>query len=101
MNPGFPNVTIRLRAGVLTPGLGCVQVECSIYGIRPPPEGASAAEANGAATCQPGSGYLVLPCMGSQLQFYDVAKDRHISRLAVVPRNVISATETTPGTLPF
>ena len=67
-----------------------VQVECSVYGVRPAPTAASPTEANQGITLQPGSGYAVLPSAGAQLQFYDLARDCHIAKLQVFPRNVVA-----------
>jgi hypothetical protein len=70
-------------------------VELSIHGLRPPPAAAALTAAGYGACCsaassspagvvlQPGSGHLVLPAEHANLQFFDVARDRHIARLQV------------------
>jgi hypothetical protein len=70
-------------------------VEVSIHGLRPPPAAAALAAAGYGACCsaassspagivlQPGSGHLVLPAEHANLQFFDIARDRHVARLQV------------------
>jgi hypothetical protein len=67
-----------------------MQVCMSIHGLRPIPAGAPQAVANKGVTLQPGSGFLVLPCVGSQLQLYDCVHDCHVARIQVSRRNVSS-----------
>ncbi|KAF6265630.1 WD40-repeat-containing domain protein [Scenedesmus sp. NREL 46B-D3] len=80
-------------------------VEASVHGLRPPPPAAALAAAGYGTCCsaassspagvvlQPGSGHLVLPAEHANLQFFDVARDRHVARLQVSPRNPVSFTE--------
>uniref|UniRef100_A0A383VBL7 WD repeat-containing protein 75 second beta-propeller domain-containing protein n=1 Tax=Tetradesmus obliquus TaxID=3088 RepID=A0A383VBL7_TETOB len=82
-----------------------MSVELSIHGLRPPPAAAALAAAGYGCCCsaaasspagvvlQPGSGHLVLPAEHANLQFFDVARDRHVARLQVSPRNPVSLTE--------
>jgi hypothetical protein len=42
---------------------------------------------------QPGSGFLVLPCVGSQVQLYDVVRDCHVARIQVTRRNTSAASD--------
>lgn len=64
-----------------------MQVYLAIYGLRPSPVGAPEALANMGVTIQPGSGFLVLACVGSQLQLYDCVHDCHVARVQVSKRN--------------
>ncbi len=74
-----------------------MKVEASIMGLRPPPLGLAppaGVGGGGAAVLAPGrgaggagggggAGVLVVPCENAQLQFYDVARDRHVALVQV------------------
>ncbi|KAK9813012.1 hypothetical protein WJX72_007479 [[Myrmecia] bisecta] len=66
-------------------------VESTVNGLRSGPKRAVVPTT---AVFIPGSGELVLPTDNSMLQFYDAAHDRHVGKLQVAPRNMISLTET-------
>ncbi|WIA14140.1 hypothetical protein OEZ85_002682 [Tetradesmus obliquus] len=86
-----------------------MSVELSIHGLRPPPAAAALAAAGYGCCCsaaasspagvvlQPGSGHLVLPAEHANLQFFDVARDRHVARLQVSPRNPRSKPRSSSG----
>ncbi|KAG2482851.1 hypothetical protein HYH03_018242 [Edaphochlamys debaryana] len=88
-----------------------MKVETSVMGLRPAPAGLlpPAGVAGGAAALLPaaagaaavggggGSGVLCVPCENSQLQFYDVARDRHMQIVQVSPRNQVSLTDGPAG----
>mmetsp|Transcript_23554 Transcript_23554/g.65323 ORF Transcript_23554/g.65323 Transcript_23554/m.65323 type:complete len:792 (+) Transcript_23554:137-2512(+) len=68
-----------------------MKVECSVYGVLPPPRSADAEGATSAAPAiHPGSGHLVLPAENCILQFYDVVHDKHVSCLQIAARNPVS-----------
>lgn len=70
--------------------LASTTAECSIHGVRPSPSGTAPLESTGACCLQPGSGLLVLPGDNALLQFYDAARDRHVGKMQVAPRNMVS-----------
>ncbi|GLC42212.1 hypothetical protein PLESTB_000643100 [Pleodorina starrii] len=99
-----------------------MKVEVSVVGLQPPPAallpppagvagggaavlapaapvgGSSAAAATPLGYGSGGGGVLVLSCENAQLQFYDIARDRHLKLLQVAPRNTVSTTESAhPG----
>lgn len=65
----------------------------TVYGLRPSALGASEDVANKGITIQPGSGFLALPCVGSQLQLYDCVHDCHVARVQVTKRNMHGFTD--------
>ncbi|KAL3140577.1 hypothetical protein ABBQ32_005152 [Trebouxia sp. C0010 RCD-2024] len=70
-----------------------MKVEMSIHGMRGPPRGATPLQSTSAAVLVPGSGHLVMPTDNSMLQFWDAARDRHVAKLQVAPRNTIRVSQ--------
>lgn len=70
-----------------------MKVEMSLHGMRPPPRSVTSLESTSAAVLAPGGGELVLPTDNSMLQFWDVAREHHVDKLQVAPRNAVSLTQ--------
>lgn len=70
-----------------------LQVDTSVYGLRPAPSSSPFSDLTTATVIQPGTGALVLPGVNSEIQFFDAKHDRHIMLLQAAPRNTVSVTD--------
>ena len=71
-------------------------VEASVHGLRPRPRFLpNGPESVAPIVFQPGTGYSVVSGPHSILQWYDFVRDRHVDRLQLTTRNVVSVSEAT------
>ena len=66
-------------------------IECSIHGVRSVSDDSAVGQAP--LIIEPLDGHALIPGPNSLLQFYDICKDRHIDRLQLSRRNIVSMTE--------
>lgn len=71
-------------------------VEASVHGLRPRPLFLpKGPESVAPLTFQPGTGYAVVAGAHAILQWYDFVRDRHVDKLQLSTRNVVSIPEAT------